>query len=182
MENQNTETDQGIYVPNEDAATEIPYTGLMPCPKCNKVFKNAVALRMHDIRKHQGRDWSTTANFHKGKKKANREFQKRIRRAYQKRLRARYKLQGRDSRGYPKEGGNKGMTLPKWSPERLAKFKRTMRNKAKARARRIQIVYPEPGKVSAIATWTEKKSVDVIPPLKYCPNCGEHIEGWRKQP
>jgi hypothetical protein len=51
------------FIPNDDTATETvnPFF----CPKCDKSFKNAVALRMHDIRKHQNRGWSTTQNFGK---------------------------------------------------------------------------------------------------------------------
>jgi hypothetical protein len=56
------------FIPNDDAATETvnPFF----CPKCDKSFKNAVALRMHDIRKHQNRGWSTTQNFGKRQSRA----------------------------------------------------------------------------------------------------------------
>jgi hypothetical protein len=39
------------------------------CPKCLKHFSNEVGLRMHHIRKHEGRDWDTAKNFKSKSKK-----------------------------------------------------------------------------------------------------------------
>ena len=38
----------------------------LPCPKCDRTFKNAFALRMHNVRTH-GKGWNTAGNFRKGK-------------------------------------------------------------------------------------------------------------------
>jgi predicted RNA-binding Zn-ribbon protein involved in translation (DUF1610 family) len=164
------------------------------CPKCGKGFKSSPALRMHTVRAH-GKGWDTTANLKN--RKGNKEEQLEHRRVYQRELRARYYREGKNSKGelMPKgwkarpRGGNSGMKLPKWSPERLAKFRRTMRKKALLRNKpteRIQIVYPDPREEQqkineAIAnTWPSEKDI-IVPTLKYCPNCGEHLEGWRHQ-
>jgi predicted RNA-binding Zn-ribbon protein involved in translation (DUF1610 family) len=197
MQEPNNETD--LFIPNEDAASEhtgtIQPRGLEACPQCGKLFKPGAALRMHIVRVH-GKGWDTSANF---KRKRNTSLtpreQKRI---YQKKLRERYYREGRNSSGklMPKgwkpkfRGGNAGLKLPPWTPERLAKFKRTMRKKAKER---IQIVYPSPRaqqekmkedekiRQAIASTWPEKETEVIVPTLKYCPNCGEHLEGWRHQ-
>jgi uncharacterized C2H2 Zn-finger protein len=186
---ENTDSDHGIFVPNEDAESDTITTE--PCPKCGKMFKPGASLRMHIVRIH-GKGWDTGANFKRGRKAKSREEQLEKKRIYQLGLRARYYAQGRNSRGekMPKgwkprpRGGNTGMSLPKWSPERMAKFKRTMREKAKLRNRsneaiqkRIQIVYPDPKYGERIDDKPEQEAV--IPHLKFCPNCGEHLEGWR---
>lgn len=62
-------TDQGIFTPNEDAATETAKPFPVPeftCPKCFKAFKSAPALRMHNVRKHT-KGWETGQNFKKKK-------------------------------------------------------------------------------------------------------------------
>jgi predicted RNA-binding Zn-ribbon protein involved in translation (DUF1610 family) len=193
-------TDHGIFVPNEDAQSDTITTE--PCPQCGKRFKPGASLRMHIVRIH-GKGWDTGANFKKGQKAKSREEQLERKRIYQLGLRARYYAQGRNSRGekMPKgwkprpRGGNAGLRLPPWTPQRMAKFRRTMREKAKLRNRsneaiqkRIQIVYPDPRQeqekiTEAIRnTWpeTERDNRDVtIPAIKFCPNCGEHLEGWR---
>lgn len=132
-----------------------------PCPKCNRRFSSPFGLRMHNVRKHSGRNWDTSSNF---RKKFN------WRTAREKRM-----------ANLNRRGGKP------WRAGQLEKFQATMRKKAKAK--KIQIVYPNPAdeqrKIDqAIAnTWPDKELAQVrIPALKHCPNCGEHIEGWRYQP
>jgi hypothetical protein len=185
-------------------ATEENYVGLdptdplptdgIPCPKCEKRFSNEIGLRMHDIRKHQpGRGWSTSRNFKGGKKTKEAELAKK--RLYNARMRARFYAEGRNSRGelMPKgwkpklnRGGNKGMKLKGWSPERREKFNSTWRSKQgkKAKKRFEPIVYPDPRQKAleqeAIQnTWPEQGN---IPTLKFCPHCGENVAAWRFQP
>jgi hypothetical protein len=145
---------------------------------------------MHKIRAH-GKGWDTSGNFHrggeKGSTKGQTEEQKQARRrVYQRRLRERYKLQGKNSRGYLR---NPAIDPRKWTPARTRRFQATMRRKAMQKAgaqmfeaggkkpKRIQIVYPEP--VNPMKHLVEQEPVAVIPYLKYCPNCGEHLEGWK---
>ena len=93
------------FIPNEDAASE--QKGLT-CPKCSKIFKNAVALRMHDIRKHQNRGWDTSHNF--GKQSREQMLAKK----------RKYNRKWRLSRGMKvRPASLKG---PKWSPQRRKKF------------------------------------------------------------
>jgi predicted RNA-binding Zn-ribbon protein involved in translation (DUF1610 family) len=159
-----------------ETTTQETLTGL-PCPKCGKTFKNAMAMRMHTLRKHSGKGWDTSANFRHGLARKSREKLLLAKREYNRRLRARYKLEGKDSRGYPldKRWSNLNRKGGKpWTDAQREKFRRTM--KAKAR-HRIQIVYPEP---------TDKPGIELaqvyVPTLKHCPNCGENIEGWKYQP
>jgi predicted RNA-binding Zn-ribbon protein involved in translation (DUF1610 family) len=175
MEQQNTETNQtdDLFIPNEDAESEKQLT--QGCPKCGKEFKSKQALRMHDARVHtkklgsgykwkqgQGHNWDTSILE---KQRLAR------RRAYQRKLRERYKLQGRDSRGYLR----RKPVGRKWTAERLMKFQNTMRRKNREKAKRIQIVYPDPRQQD------EKEAAQIIPTLRYCPACGEHLEGWKRQ-
>lgn len=64
-----------------------------------------------------------------------------------------------------------------WTDAQRAKFARTWR--AKKKAKRIQIVYPDPGQQDQP---TRELAQINVPTLKHCPNCGEHLEGWRYQP
>ena len=60
------------FVANDDAVPETPAQSNeppangLPCPKCDRTFKNAFALRMHNVRTH-GKGWDTGGNFRKGK-------------------------------------------------------------------------------------------------------------------
>jgi hypothetical protein len=40
------------------------------CDRCPKAFHTAPALRMHQIRKHSGKDWDSSGNFKKTKPKS----------------------------------------------------------------------------------------------------------------
>jgi hypothetical protein len=123
---------------------------LVSCHKCKRSFKNAMALRMHKIRKHRpGGGWNTAANFGKGKG-SNKKSHANLNR----------------------KGGKP------WTPAQREKFNSTWRSKQIQRARglfketrkpKIQIVYPDP-----------EAAVTPRHTLKYCPACGEHLEGWRK--
>lgn len=213
-ENTETTDDQRTAEESVRLAHKLPLP--LPCPKCGKTFKSAPALRMHNVRAH-GKGWDTSGNFHKGGRKGerwkpNETNEERLvrRRAYQHQLRARYYREGKDSRGVPRppgwkpgkgrkprgyRGGNAGMKLPRWSPSRLAKFRRTMREKAEARNRamlidsaagggkpkRIQIVYPDPKEHFKDLEHGGGYGSNTIPTLKYCPNCGEHLAGWKHQ-
>jgi hypothetical protein len=67
---ENTEPDAAdLFNEQHTTAESIAIAQKLPmasqCPKCEKVFKNDTALRMHDIRKHQNRGWDTSHNFGK---------------------------------------------------------------------------------------------------------------------
>jgi hypothetical protein len=150
------------------------------CPKCPKSFLSKAGLTMHTMRVHSGNTgykWKARQSHNWDTSILEKERLER-RRKYQRKLRARYKLQGRDSRGYPVtgKGGNKGMKLPSWSKERLAKFQSTMRRKAASKhgfkPKRIQIVYPDPREAGA-ETVTQ-------PEIRFCPYCGFNIERHNK--
>jgi ssDNA-binding Zn-finger/Zn-ribbon topoisomerase 1 len=128
--------------------------GGVQCPKCDKMFKNDIALRMHDIRKHQNRGWSTTQNFGNSQSKEEKLAKKR---AYNRKWRL---ARGMKVRPASLKGGNKGMKLPKWSPSRLAKFRRTMRQKSETRD---QVV-------------VEKPTVANPGVVTFCPRCGCNIK------
>lgn len=138
------------FIPNEDVAMEPDN---IPCPKCDKSFKNAIALRMHDIRKHQNRDWSTTQNF--GMQSREQRLAKK--RDYNRKWRLR---RGMKVRPQSIKGGTKGMILPKWSPERLAKFRRTWRKRRQAEAALPATPKPTPAPGS----------------VTFCPRCGCNIK------
>lgn len=125
------------------------------CPKCHKAFKNDIALRMHDIRKHQNRGWSTTQNFG-----TSRELKLAKKRAYNRKWRL---ARGMKVRPASLKGGNKGMKLPKWSPSRLAKFRRTMRQKSETRNQ------------DTVRT-VEKPTVANPGVVTFCPRCGCNIK------
>ena len=127
------------------------------CPKCDKLFKNEIALRMHDIRKHQNRGWSTTQNFGNSQSKEERLAKKR---AYNRKWRLKHGMKVRPA---SLKGGNKGMKLPKWSPSRLAKFRRTMRQKSETRNQ------------DTIRT-VEKPTVANPGVVTFCPRCGCNIQ------
>jgi predicted RNA-binding Zn-ribbon protein involved in translation (DUF1610 family) len=159
MEPTNTETDNG-FIPNEDAASET--SNMEACPKCGKLFKRGPSLRMHEIRKH-GRGWSTAGNFG-GRTAMTREERLRKRRIYNRKWRLK---RGMGVRPKAYRGGNKGMKLPKWSPSRLAKFRRTMREKEMAKS-------PDKG---------FERHPEIIAPratVLCCPRCGLNIEVVRK--
>lgn len=172
-----------------DPVDPMPWDPI-PCPKCEKRFKNEIALRMHTLRIHSGRGWNTSANFKSKNKSRERILAEK--REYNRRLRARYKKEGRNSRGelMPPGWKPRGSGNLKWSPERRAKFNSTWRSKNKAKTKSIlkkhpiQIVYPDPRQKALEAeaiknTWPEQADV---PELKYCPHCGENIKAWRYQP
>ena len=50
-----------------DQAIRNTWPEQLPCPKCDRTFKNAFALRMHNVRTH-GKGWDTGGNFKKKKK------------------------------------------------------------------------------------------------------------------
>jgi hypothetical protein len=158
-----------------------------PCDKCDRRFKSPAARNMHKVRTH-GKGWDTSKNFRKNlhNRVAQREKLLAAKREYNRKLRARYKLEGKDSRGYPlpdrgllkrisnlnRKGGKP------WTDAQRDKFRRTM----KAKSKRIQIVYPDPRGVTEFNKGEIVRGVEVtIPALKHCPNCGEHLEGWRYQ-
>lgn len=100
MEPTNTEpattdntTDNGVFVPNEDTATENqpnhPLAQDFPCPKCPKSFASAPALRMHDVRTHSGRGWNTSKNFKNSKRKTGKKWTPEQRRNFSATLQAR---------------------------------------------------------------------------------------------
>jgi predicted RNA-binding Zn-ribbon protein involved in translation (DUF1610 family) len=153
-------TDNDLFVPNEDAASETSTTPMEACPKCGKLFKSGPSLRMHDIRKH-GKGWSTAGNFN-GRAAMSREERLRKRRIYNRKWRL---AKGMGVRPKAYRGGNKGMKLPKWSTGRLAKFRRTMKRKAMAADN------PAPPAAPATA---------VRATVLCCPRCGLNIEVVRK--
>ena len=170
-----------------DPVDPMPWDPI-PCPKCNKRFRNEIGLRMHTLRIHSGRGWNTSANF-KSKSKT-RESLLAQKREYNRKLRARYKKEGRNSRGELMPPGWKPRGSVGWSPERRAKFNSTWLSKNKKKTKSIlkknpiQIVYPDPRQKALEAeaienTWPEGSGT--LAKLKYTPNCGEHIEGWRHQ-
>jgi hypothetical protein len=66
----------------------------------------------------------------------------------------------------------------KWSLARRRRFNATMR------ARREQASTDTIKRLAlndAAADNAQETTVTFIPTLKYCPNCGEHLEGWRHQ-
>ena len=61
-------------IPPEPLAQSAQPTGL-PCPKCDRTFKNGFALRMHNVRTH-GKGWDTGGNFGKKKNKSGVKWSK----------------------------------------------------------------------------------------------------------
>lgn len=80
-------------------------SGEVTCHKCGRSFKNETGLRMHTIRKHSGRGWSTAQNFHHKKgilddeSPRQRALRLAKKRAYQLKLRQSYYARGLDSKG-----------------------------------------------------------------------------------
>jgi len=135
----------------------------MPCPKCGKVFGSKNALQMHDMRVHSkklgdGFRW-------KGKGVAvpvlTREQRLVKRRAYNRKWRMERGIKPRPS-SY--RGGNKGMKLSKWTPERRRKFIATM--KAKNQSKPIEL--------------KPKAVTPVLQSVNFCPRCGCNVEVVRK--
>jgi hypothetical protein len=164
----NTETDQGIFVPNEDAATETatpPEYGPIPdsvgriCPKCNRLFKSAPALRMHEIRKH-GKGWSTAGNFqHKRKAEAKKQYKSNSA-AYRKKqyqeLQAYYRSKGLDSHG---------------QPYKSAKGRRIAQGTREAMMRKVgSQMFDAGGKPPA------PKPAPPVSSVTFCPRCGCNIK------
>ncbi len=172
------------------------------CPKCGRGFRNEKGLAMHTVRKHSGRGWDTSRNFRK-QNTTTREQQLQQRRDYNRRLRARYYAEGKNSRGEqmppgwkpryryqpPRRGGNIGMKLAPWSPERRAKFNSTWRSKMQGKRKKIApIVYPNLADSELTRLQENEKRIQDegalihIPTLTHCPHCGEHVAGWKYQP
>jgi hypothetical protein len=144
--------------PEADVLTQSKDTTI-GCPKCGKDFKNAIGLRMHDIRKHQSRGWDTSGNF-------------------------RNTSNWRAKRAKRLANLNRTVGKP-WTPEQHIKFRNTMRKKLLAKglppkpSNRIRIVYPTPGEIDeAVAATPNMNSGPTSKPyaVTHCPCCGLHLE------
>ena len=138
------------FIPNDDAIMEQP-TETVACPKCEKRFKNAIALRMHDIRKHQDRGWSTTQNFGK---RQSREQVLAKKREYNRKWRLHHGMKVRP----------KALKGTPWSPERRRKYLKTMKQNSMR-------------KVGATMFEAGGKPPTTTPGLvTFCPRCGTNIK------
>lgn len=144
------------------------------CDVCGQGFRNMNAVRMHKVRVHSeaGRQGALKGARNAAKSRSREEHLAK-RREYQKKLRERYKLQGRDSRGYPRVTPG----TVKWSPQQRARFNRTVKRKAAEKLqhrgnKQIRYVYPEP------ETQPVKQSTKTHE-LNYCPQCGQHLQAYQ---
>ena len=67
MENTEQQTLQAEFDTPPEPLAQPDTTPNHQCPKCQRVFTSAPALRMHHVRKHSGRGWNTAGNFKKRK-------------------------------------------------------------------------------------------------------------------
>lgn len=103
-------TDEALGTQN--AQLTAPESGLLQCRKgCDRTFPSAPSRNMHEVRAH-GKNWDTSKNFASKNQRMSREQILANKRDYNRRYRARLK------RG----GVPVGTKLPKWTPERRAKF------------------------------------------------------------
>lgn len=190
------------------------------CPKCPKSFISQAGLNMHNMRVH------TKQILARGQKgfKANPKARARkanypssdlaTRRAKYRQTRDHYRALGLDAKGRPfktawgrkvsermSRMSEEAREKLRWTPERKAKFSRTMRKIAARKAamrythgfeapvtpkaKRIQFVYPTPEtnaeseikKLRAMTVPTEHADKPTnIRRVRYCPFCGELIE------
>lgn len=136
-------------IPTENEASFI-------CAKCGKGFFTKPALAMHVMRVH------TRAGQKGAKWKQHQSEEDRLRRKreYNAKMRKRFYAQGLDSRGrVPKPGYKPRHRETKtWSPERRAKYEKTIRKQRKKL--RLEI---------------RNNFTRVRGHVDYCPYCGGHI-------
>lgn len=96
-------------------------------------------------------------------------------------------------KGNPRSLANLKRGGTKWTPERTAKFKRTMRRIAREKSmrqaggkpphpnslaakKRIQFVYPTPDQIDAAVRATPNMINPPTTAIRFCPHCGNNIE------
>jgi hypothetical protein len=142
------------------------------CPDCLRWFKSKPALNTHRVRSH-GKGWSTTKNFHGGKKSRSADLARK--RAYNAKVRAENIAKGLTSSGKPRKRRRANSAslanlhrggFP-WSAERRAKFERTWRAKNQARNNH---------KVGIIDDLKHEAIPDPRAFINCCPNCGYNLK------
>jgi hypothetical protein len=192
-----------------DAVTEIVAQSeqeALPwkCPKCPKRFTTKAGVVMHDRRVHTKtlKSWGQKGfkpNPDNKPRKIYPSDRSVVKRRKYREMRDRYHAMGLDAKGRPfkSETGKKVSTSMmrrkgpvKWTPERKAKFRATMRKKAQARRwivppptppilstkKRLQFVYPISNKIPAEQDKPEQEKPTNIRKVRFCPFCGEHLE------
>ncbi len=109
---ENTETEyhhdpaEALGASTPDTTSTTPH---FQCPECERIFTSAPALRMHHVRKHSGRGWSTAENFRGKRTGMSREERLAKRRIYNRKWRLRKGMGVRPQSLTENKGGNKGM-------------------------------------------------------------------------
>ena len=168
-ENTEHQTLQAEFDTSPEPLAQPDTTPNHQCPKCQRVFTSEPALRMHHVRKHSGRGWSTAQNFQGKRTSMSREERLAKRRIYNRKWRLRKGMGVRPQSLTENKGGNKGMKLPKWSQQRLEKFRATMKRRAtmkeKVKAFTDTRNNQEPGNNPGVNN----------PGVTFCPRCGCNI-------
>jgi hypothetical protein len=123
------------------------------CAKCHRTFGSGPALRMHEVRSH-GKGWDTSGNFRGKGTPRTRKSGAVIAKTFDNHWR---EVRARRLANLNRNGGRP------WTPEQHAKYRRTMKAKAK-----LRYVYPAP------ASAGEDKAQNVRK-VNHCPYCGENI-------
>src|SRR4030095_12190566 len=136
------------------------------CPKCARLpFETLQALRMHDMRVHtlKGRRGAKAGARKAGENKMKaRERALAYKRDYNREYRARKKRE----RGYEEKKRNAYVRMR----ERYAQQGLKAHGQPYKDRRVTPIVYPPPTE--------ESNHPQLI--LRYCPNCGAHLENWKQ--
>lgn len=209
MDDNNTDQ-QRTTTENMAIAEKLPMPDITPfqCPKCPKSFLSKQGLNMHNMRVHT-KVLGTGYNW-KGKRKQSKDFpsndlatrRRKYRETRDENLKMGLTAKGlrfKNKGAWHRQMMMRGLPLHKpigtdprkWTPERTAKFKRTMKLRAMEKATRtgkpVRFVYPVPeeapvaaavlsdlGKETPLTEWLHAQ-------LHFCPKCGEHLTKWKKE-